>query len=122
MTDPSCDASRALQRRRRHRDRTARRRPKAFPRERCSRLDRVGRAGSIADEVVAHLVGLVGSDVKVTLEIEAEIPSGAPEQVKWSVREREGWSFPRCYAFCGFGAARERKASNIPRPVASRLS
>ena len=35
---------------------------------------RVGRdAGRIADEVVTHLVGLVGSNVRVTLEIEAEI-------------------------------------------------
>ena len=49
---------------------------------------RVGRdAGRIADEVVAHLAGLVGSDVTVTLEIEAEIPSGAPEQVVRTVTE-----------------------------------
>jgi len=35
---------------------------------------RVGRdAGRIADEVVAHLSGLVGSTVKVTLEIEADV-------------------------------------------------
>ena len=34
---------------------------------------RVGRdARRIADEILAHLVGLVGSTVKVTLEIEAE--------------------------------------------------
>lgn len=47
------------------------------------RLDpnRVGRdAGRIADEVISHLVGLVGADVTVTLEIEARIPDGAPEQ------------------------------------------
>jgi hypothetical protein len=38
---------------------------------------RVGRdAGRIADEFVPHLVGLVGSSVRVTLEIEAEIPEG----------------------------------------------
>jgi len=49
---------------------------------------RVGRdAGRIADEVVAHLVGLVGSDVKVTLEIEAEIATGAPEHVVRTVTE-----------------------------------
>ncbi len=49
---------------------------------------RVGRdAGRIADEVIAHLVGLVGSKVKVTLEIEAEIPSGAPEHVVRTVTE-----------------------------------
>jgi hypothetical protein len=49
---------------------------------------RVGRdAGRIADEVVAHLAGLVGSKVKVTLEIEAEIPSGVSEQVVRTVTE-----------------------------------
>jgi hypothetical protein len=49
---------------------------------------RVGRdAGRIADEVIAHLVGLVGAKVKVTLEIEAEIPSGAPSQVVRTVTE-----------------------------------
>ena len=49
---------------------------------------RVGRdAGRIADEVVAHLAGLVGSNVKVTLEIEAEIPTGAPEHVVRTVTE-----------------------------------
>lgn len=49
---------------------------------------RVGRdAGRIADEVIAHLTGLVGADVKVTLEIEARIPSGAPEHVVRTVTE-----------------------------------
>lgn len=37
----------------------------------------VGRdASKIAEEVIAHLVGLVGSSVEITLEIEAEIPRG----------------------------------------------
>ena len=41
---------------------------------------RVGRDSSrIAEEVIAHLVGLVGSTVTVTLEIEAAIPAGAPD-------------------------------------------
>ncbi|MBI3940688.1 MAG: AAA+ family ATPase, partial [Acidobacteria bacterium] len=49
---------------------------------------RVGRdAGRIADEVIAHLAGLVGSRVKVTLEIEADIPSGAPDHVVRTVTE-----------------------------------
>jgi len=49
---------------------------------------RVGRdAGRIADEVIAHLAGLVGSKVRVTLEIEAEIPSGAPDHVVRTVTE-----------------------------------
>lgn len=49
---------------------------------------RVGRDASlIADEVIAHLAGLVGADVKVTLEVEAEIPSGAPDNVVRTVTE-----------------------------------
>ena len=49
---------------------------------------RVGRdAGRIADEVIAHLVSLVESDVKVTLEIEAQIPKGAPDHVVRTVTE-----------------------------------
>ncbi|MBL8540233.1 MAG: DUF499 domain-containing protein [Betaproteobacteria bacterium] len=49
---------------------------------------RVGRdAGRIAEEVVAHLAGLVGAAVKVTLEIQAEIPSGAPDNVVRTVTE-----------------------------------
>ncbi|HEY3319876.1 MAG TPA: Swt1 family HEPN domain-containing protein [Planctomycetota bacterium] len=50
--------------------------------------NRVGRdASRIADEVIAHLAGLVGAKVTVTLEIEAEIPSGAPENVVRIVTE-----------------------------------
>lgn len=49
---------------------------------------RVGRDSSrIAEEVIAHLVGLVGSTVTVTLEIEAKIPSGAPDTVVRTVTE-----------------------------------
>jgi hypothetical protein len=49
---------------------------------------RLGRdAGKIAEEVIAHLSGLVGADVKVTLEIEATIPSGAPDSVVRTVTE-----------------------------------
>ena len=49
---------------------------------------RVGRdAGRIADEVISHLAGLVGSNVTVTLEIEAEIKSGAPDNVVRTVTE-----------------------------------
>jgi hypothetical protein len=49
---------------------------------------RVGRdASRIAEEVIAHLNGLVGAKVNVTLEIEAEIPSGAPVHVVRTVNE-----------------------------------
>lgn len=43
---------------------------------------RAGRdAGRIAEEVIAHLSGLPGATVRVTLEIEAHIPKGVPENV-----------------------------------------
>ena len=49
---------------------------------------RVGRdAGRIADEVISHLSGLVGAKVTVTLEIAAEVPSGAPDHVVRIVTE-----------------------------------
>ena len=49
---------------------------------------RVGRdASRVADEVIAHLSGLVGAKVKVTLEVEAEIPAGAPDHVVRTVTE-----------------------------------
>jgi len=49
---------------------------------------RVGRdASRIADEVISHLSGIVGAKVKVTLEIEAEVPSGAPDHVVRTVTE-----------------------------------
>nr|WP_202943576.1 hypothetical protein [Syntrophus aciditrophicus] len=49
---------------------------------------RVGRDASlIADEVIAHLSGLVGAKVTVTLEVEADIPSGAPDHVVRTVTE-----------------------------------
>lgn len=46
-----------------------------------------GDAGRIAHEVIAHLVGLVGSQVKATLEVEAEVPSGVPDAVVRTVTE-----------------------------------
>ena len=50
--------------------------------------DRVGRdASKIAEEVISHLVGLVGARVTVNLEIEAEIPDGAPDNVVRTVTE-----------------------------------
>ena len=49
---------------------------------------RVGRdAGRIAEEVIAHLTGLVGSSVTVTLEIEADVPDGVPDTVVRTVTE-----------------------------------
>ena len=49
---------------------------------------RAGRdAGRIAEEVISHLSGLVGAKVTVTLEIEAEVPSGAPDHVVRTVTE-----------------------------------
>lgn len=44
-------------------------------------------AGRISEEVIAHLAGLVGSNVTVTLEIEVEVQSGVPENVVRTVTE-----------------------------------
>ncbi len=49
---------------------------------------RVGRdAGRIAEEVIAHLAGLVGSEVTITLDIAATLPDGAPEHTVRTVNE-----------------------------------
>jgi hypothetical protein len=49
---------------------------------------RVGRdAGRIAEEVIAHLVGQAGADVTVRLEIAADLPNGASDQVVRTVTE-----------------------------------
>ena len=49
---------------------------------------RLGRdAGRIADEVISHLEGLVGSDVKITLEILVDVQEGIPENVVRIVSE-----------------------------------
>jgi len=44
-------------------------------------------ADQIATAVVQHLVGLVGAKVNITLEIDAEIPSGVPDNVVRTVTE-----------------------------------
>ncbi|PKQ27862.1 MAG: AAA+ family ATPase [Candidatus Anoxymicrobium japonicum] len=43
--------------------------------------------GSIADEVIQHLTSLLGSNVEVTLEIQADIPDGVPEKTIRDVTE-----------------------------------
>jgi hypothetical protein len=50
--------------------------------------DRVGRdAGRIADEVLSHISGLPGARLKVSIEVEAEMPEGASETVQRTVSE-----------------------------------
>ena len=49
---------------------------------------RVGLSASqIAEEVIAHLNGLPGAQVTVTLDIQADIPEGAPDHVVRTVTE-----------------------------------
>jgi len=49
---------------------------------------RAGRdASRIADEVIAHLVGRMGAEVKVTLEIESRLPDGASDSLRRTVTE-----------------------------------
>jgi hypothetical protein len=48
----------------------------------------VGRdAGTIAQEVIAHLTSLIGSKVEITLDITATIPDGVPGDVVRIVTE-----------------------------------
>jgi predicted AAA+ superfamily ATPase len=62
--------------------------PKRFHGTAVLDTTRVGRdASRIADEVISHLAGLVGANVSVTIEIEAEIPGGAPDNVVRTVTE-----------------------------------
>lgn len=62
--------------------------PKRFHGTAVLDTTRVGRdASRIADEIVVHLAGLVGATVTVTIEIEARIPQGVPDQVVRTVTE-----------------------------------
>ena len=64
---------------------------------------RAGRdASRIAEEVITHLAGLVGADVTVTLEIDADIPAGAPDHVVRTVTENS-----RTLKFTSHGFERE---------------
>ncbi|MCC7131056.1 MAG: hypothetical protein IT352_00325 [Gemmatimonadales bacterium] len=50
--------------------------------------ERVGRdAGRVAEEVIAHLTGMVRAKVRVTLEIDADMPEGAADGVVRTVTE-----------------------------------
>lgn len=62
--------------------------PKRFHGTAVLDATRVGRdASHIAEEVISHLAGLVGATVTVTIEVEAEIPDGAPDHVVRTVTE-----------------------------------
>jgi predicted AAA+ superfamily ATPase len=62
--------------------------PKRFHGTAVLDTTRVGRdASRIAEEVISHLAGLVGARVTVTIEVEAEIPDGAPDHVVRTVTE-----------------------------------
>ncbi|MCB0066837.1 MAG: ATP-binding protein, partial [Caldilineaceae bacterium] len=62
--------------------------PKRFHGSAVLDSTRVGRdAGKIAEEVISHLAGLVGATVTVTIEIEAKIPDGTPDNVVRTVTE-----------------------------------
>lgn len=62
--------------------------PKRFHGTATLDATRVGRdASRIADEVIAHLSGLVGAKVTVTIEVQAEIPAGVPDNIVRTVTE-----------------------------------
>jgi len=43
--------------------------------------------GAIANEIIQHLTALTGAEVKITLEISADIPEGAPDNIVRTVTE-----------------------------------
>jgi len=50
--------------------------------------ERMGsKAGQVAEEIVQHLALLEGANVRITLEIEAEVPDGVPDGVIRTVTE-----------------------------------
>ncbi len=62
--------------------------PKRFHGSVALDSERVGRdAGRIAEEVISHLTGQAGAKVVVTLEIQAELPAGAPDALVRTVTE-----------------------------------
>jgi hypothetical protein len=62
--------------------------PKRFHGSVALDVARVSRdAGTIAENIISHLSGLVGANVKVTLDIEAQVPSGVPDNVVRIVTE-----------------------------------
>ncbi|WP_420474276.1 Swt1 family HEPN domain-containing protein [Noviherbaspirillum sp. ST9] len=62
--------------------------PKRFHGTATLDATRVGRdASKIAEEVISHLTGLVSANVTVTIEIEAQIPEGTPDNVVRTVTE-----------------------------------
>ncbi len=44
-------------------------------------------AGQVADEVISHLAAIADAEVTVTLEIEANVPSGAPDDLVRTINE-----------------------------------
>ena len=62
--------------------------PKRFHGTELLDTARVGRdASRIAEEVISHLSGLVGASVRVTIEVEADNPDGASDQIVRIVTE-----------------------------------
>jgi hypothetical protein len=59
-------------------------------------------AGQIAEAILQHLAGLPGAKVTVTLEIQAELPDGAPDHVVRTVTENS-----RTLKFESFGFEEE---------------
>ena len=86
LTDPGSSTTGSGSTASKHNNQTAR--PKRFHGTVILDTTRVGRdVGQIAEEVIAHLSGLVGAKVKITLEVEAEIPNGVPDPVVRIVTE-----------------------------------
>lgn len=69
---------------------------------RLNPLRLAGDAGTIGQEIVQHLQGLLGADVEITLDIRVDIPDGIPDQVVRIVSENA-----RTLKFDNFGFEEE---------------
>ncbi len=60
-----------------------------------------GSAGAISQEVVQRLASIMGSNVRVTLEIQADVPEGIPEKIERDISENCNTLKFRDYDFRG---------------------
>jgi hypothetical protein len=62
-----------------------------------------GTAGAISQEVVQRLASIMGANVRVRLEIQADVPEGIPEKVEHDISENCNTLKFRKYDFRGPG-------------------
>lgn len=54
---------------------------------RLSELQVASSADRVAEEVIRHLTSLLGANVQISLEIDAAVPNGIPDEIARTVQE-----------------------------------